>query len=76
MKTVIRAFFKTLRVVLGPFMLLKERLTQPRGVVRDVPHNGVEEKSGNPFIAPDVAKLSPEKIEKWHETYLLKLTVS
>lgn len=35
MKTVIRAFFKTLRVVLGPFMLLKERLTQPRGVVRD-----------------------------------------
>jgi glutaredoxin len=35
MKTVIRAFFKTLRVVLGPFMLLKERLTQPRGVVRE-----------------------------------------
>ena len=30
-------------------------------------------KSGNPFIAPDVAKMSPEKIEKWHETYLLKL---
>ncbi len=30
-------------------------------------------KSGNPFIAPDVAKLPPEKIEKWHETYLLKL---
>src|SRR3989442_11754562 len=30
-------------------------------------------KSGNPFIAPDVAKLSPEKIEAWHETYLFKL---
>lgn len=30
-------------------------------------------KSGNPFIAPDVAKLSPEKIEAWHEKYLLKL---
>jgi len=30
-------------------------------------------KSGNPFIAPDVASLPPEKIEKWHETYLLKL---
>ena len=30
-------------------------------------------KSGNPFIAPDVAKLPPDKIEKWHETYLLKL---
>jgi glutaredoxin len=34
MKTVIRAFFRTLRVVLGPFMLLKERLTQPVGVQR------------------------------------------
>ena len=35
MKTVIRTFFKTLRVVLGPVMLLKERLTQPTGVVRE-----------------------------------------
>ena len=34
MKTVIRTFFKTLRVVLGPVMLLKERLTQPAGVQR------------------------------------------
>lgn len=35
MKTIIRTFFRTLRTVLGPFMLLKERLTQPRGVVRE-----------------------------------------
>lgn len=35
MKPVIRAFFKTLRAVLGPCMLLQERLTRPRGVVRD-----------------------------------------
>ncbi len=35
MKTLVRAFFRTLRSVLGPFMLLKERLTQPRGVVRE-----------------------------------------
>ena len=34
MKTVIRTFFRTLRVVLGPVMLLKERLTQPAGVQR------------------------------------------
>jgi glutaredoxin len=34
MKTVIRTFFRTLRIVLGPFMLLKERLTQPTGVQR------------------------------------------
>ena len=30
-------------------------------------------KSGNPFIAPDIAKKTPQEIEKWHETYLLKL---
>ena len=35
MKPVIRVFFKTLRLVLGPVMLLKERLTQPQGIQRD-----------------------------------------
>ncbi|MCE2780859.1 glutaredoxin family protein [Limnohabitans sp.] len=35
MKTVIRAFFRTLRVVLGPVMLLKERLSRPTGVERE-----------------------------------------
>jgi sugar phosphate isomerase/epimerase len=30
-------------------------------------------KSGNPFIAADIAKKTPVEIEKWHETYLLKL---
>lgn len=35
MKPVIRAFFQTLRLVLGPVMLLKERLTNPEGVQRD-----------------------------------------
>jgi glutaredoxin len=34
MKTIVRAFFRTLRTVLGPVMLLKERLTQPAGVQR------------------------------------------
>lgn len=34
MKTVIRAFFKTLRIVIGPFMLLGEFVTWPKGVVR------------------------------------------
>ena len=34
MKIVIRTFFRTLRVVLGPVMLVKERLTQPAGVQR------------------------------------------
>jgi glutaredoxin len=35
MKPVIRAFFKTLRLVLGPVMLFKERVTQPKGVQRE-----------------------------------------
>jgi glutaredoxin len=35
MKPVIRVFFKTLRLMLGPVMLLKERLTQPKSVQRD-----------------------------------------
>ncbi len=35
MKTIIRAFFKTLRLLLGPFVLLWEWLRRPRGVVRE-----------------------------------------
>ena len=34
MKIFIRYFFRTLRIALGPFMLLKEALTRPKGVVR------------------------------------------
>jgi glutaredoxin len=34
MKILIRYFFKTVRILLGPVMLLKEKLTQPKGVVR------------------------------------------
>ena len=34
MKIFIRYFFKTLRIVLGPVMLLKERLQRPTGMVR------------------------------------------
>jgi glutaredoxin len=34
MKWLFRTFFKTLRLVLGPVLLLKERLTAPKGIVR------------------------------------------
>lgn len=34
MKFVVRYFFRTLRVVIGPFMLLWEFVTRPRGLVR------------------------------------------
>jgi glutaredoxin len=34
MKFFVRAFFKTLRLLLGPVLLLRERLTRPAGLVR------------------------------------------
>ncbi|MCA1978232.1 MAG: glutathione S-transferase N-terminal domain-containing protein [Thiobacillus sp.] len=34
MKSLIRLFFRTLRAVLGPFLLLGNWLTQPRGIQR------------------------------------------
>lgn len=34
MKIFIRFFFKTLRVILGPVMLLKETITRPQGMAR------------------------------------------
>jgi glutaredoxin len=44
MKFLIRSFFKTLRVVLGPVMLLKERLTRPAGLVRLPPVQDIVDK--------------------------------
>lgn len=35
MKWAIRFFFRTLRTLLGPFMLLSEAITAPRGILRD-----------------------------------------
>ena len=34
MKFIFKIFFKTLRAVIGPFMLLWERVTTPQGIVR------------------------------------------
>lgn len=34
MKSVIRSFFKILRIVLGPFMLLWEIVSRPKGIAR------------------------------------------
>jgi len=34
MKLIIRTFFKTLRMVLGPFVLLWEKVSAPKGIVR------------------------------------------
>ena len=34
MKIIIRTFFKFVRIILGPVMLLKEKLTRPQGILR------------------------------------------
>ena len=34
MKIIIKTFFKTVRIILGPVILLKEKLTRPNGIVR------------------------------------------
>ena len=34
MKPVVRLFFRSLRAILGPFMLLADRLTRPQGITR------------------------------------------
>ena len=45
MKSFIRLFFRTLRVVLGPVMLLKETLTRPKGMVRSpAAQSGVDQQ--------------------------------
>ena len=34
MKIIIKTFFKVVRIILGPVMLLKEKLTRPKGIIR------------------------------------------
>ena len=34
MKTIIRSFFRIVRIILGPVMLLKEKVTRPQGIIR------------------------------------------
>lgn len=36
MKPIFRIFFRTLRIVLGPFMLLWEKISTPKGIVRPI----------------------------------------
>ncbi len=41
MKFLIRSFFKTLRIILGPVMLFKERVTRPVGLIRPQTEQGL-----------------------------------
>lgn len=47
MKFVFRMFFKTLRVILGPLMLLWELLTRPKGITRQLAlQKAIDEQCG------------------------------
>jgi glutaredoxin len=35
MKVLIRSFFKLVRAIIGPIMLLGDKLTSPKGIIRD-----------------------------------------
>jgi len=48
MRLVIKLFFRLIRILLHPFMLLWELVTTPRGMVRDVAvQQGVDQQSRN-----------------------------
>ena len=48
MKPVIRLFFRTVRLILTPFLLLGNRLTQPKGIVRPAAEQaGVDARTRN-----------------------------
>ena len=47
MKIIIRTFFKFVRIVLGPVMLLKEKLTRPQGIARTQAAQGHPHQPGN-----------------------------
>lgn len=50
MKIIIRAFFKTLRLVIGPFMLLGEFATRPKGLVRPPALQGEVDLQARDFV--------------------------
>jgi len=50
MKILIRFFFKTVRAILGPVLLILDKLTSPKGVVRfKVPCLKVMDENGTPI---------------------------
>ena len=57
MKIFIKLFFKTLRVLLGPVMLLKEKVTRPKGQMRP---QAAQEKADQYKTCPFCIKVRQE----------------
>jgi glutaredoxin len=74
MKFLIRSFFKTLRVVLGPVVLLKERLSRPAGVVRAQATQAIVNKQCE-SLALYQYKTCPFCMKVRHEMHRLSLPI-
>lgn len=75
MKIIIRTFFKTLRLVLGPVLLLRERLTHPRGIVRSASAQAAVDQQ-NQSLTLYQFKTCPFCIKVRQEMRRLSLTVA
>jgi len=74
MKIVVRTFFKTLRFALSPVVLVAERLTRPKGIVRPVEQQQqVDEQCRN--LALYQFKSCPFCIKVRHSLRRLSLTI-
>ena len=74
MRFVMRLFFKTLRIVLGPFMLLWERLTRPQGIVRPPAAQAAVDRQCRDLVLYQF-KTCPFCIKVRQEMHRLSLTI-
>lgn len=75
MRTLIRLFFKTLRLLLGPFMLLWEWVRRPQGIVREPSvQRQVDERCQR--LALYEFTTCPYCIKVRHEMYRLSLPIA
>ena len=74
MKIFFRYFFKTIRILLGPFMLLWEWITVPKGLVRD-PQAQTETDKATSQMALYQFKTCPFCIKVRQETRRLSLNI-
>lgn len=74
MKIFFRYFFKTIRILLGPFMLLWEWITAPKGIVRD-PDAQTETDKATSQMALYQFRTCPFCIKVRQETKRLSLNI-
>lgn len=74
MKIIIRTFFKVVRVVLGPVMLLKEKVTRPQGIIRTPAAQALADKDSQSLVLYHY-KTCPFCMKVRHEMARLSLDI-